>query len=306
VLDIGCNDGTLLRAFRSRGQSRVFGYEPNRELAVKAAGEGIEVANGFFSAGASLPEKAKLVTANNMFANVDDLDDFMAGIAKVLHPAGSFVLETGYAVDLVQNAVIDNVHHEHLSYFTLSSLQALFSRHGMQIWNAERVPTKGGSIRCYVQWNGGPHREAAFFRELRVLETELGFDTLLPFRALERRLADMKRRLGEWTAKLPKGVGAGFGASVGTVTMLEYFGLNDLVSVLYDDNPIKVGTFSPLRDIPVKSSSTLLDDMPGTVVNLAWRYRSRISARHAEYLRRGGKFLSILPELQLSTEEGSR
>jgi hypothetical protein len=305
VVDIGCNDGTLLKSFQSQGHARLHGFEPTPSLASRAGSTGIPVSNGFFSAATRMAESAMLVTANNVFANIDDLGGFVEGVRALLDPKGTFVVETGYGIDLVQNAVLDNIYHEHLSYFTLRSLGRLFERHGMEIWNAERVHTKGGSLRCYVQMANGPRRPERAYLELATLETELGFDTTMPFPHFARRLETSRDRIHRWMATRSKPL-AGFGASVGTVTVLEYFGLHSLVSVLYDDNPIKFDTYSPLRDIPVRASSRLAEDRPDTVAILPWRYRHRILAGQGRYLREGGRFLSVLPQVALHGADGVR
>lgn len=305
VVDIGCNDGTLLKSFQSLGHDRLQGFEPTPSLATRAASTGIPVSNAFFSARTRLPDPAMLVTANNVFANIDDLDGFVQGVDAILDPRGTFVVETGYGIDLIQNAVLDNIYHEHLSYFTLRSLARLFERHGMEIWNAERVHTKGGSLRCYVQRSKGPHRVGRAFLELSTLEAELGYDSTLPFPNFSRRLQESKDRVERWMSSRRDPV-AGFGASVGTVTVLEFMGLHSLVDVLYDDNPIKFDRYSPLRDIPVRSSALLSSDRPAIVAILPWRYRHRILASQDSYLRNGGQFLSILPGLALHGTDGTR
>ena len=158
MVDIGSNDGTLLRAFAKRGL-RVLGVDPAREVARKATEAGLETVPTFFSAALAADLKrergqASIVTANNVFANVDDLDDLVDGIRQLLTPDGVFVFETGYFPDLVRQRIIDNIYQEHLSYYSVKPLLRFFPRHGMELVAVEHEPTKGGSIRGFVQLAG--------------------------------------------------------------------------------------------------------------------------------------------------------
>src|SRR5436190_2260117 len=158
AVDIGSNDGTLLGAFKRRGV-RVLGVDPARDVARKATAGGLETVNAFFSAALARDLRheygpAAIVTANNVFANVDDLHDFIAGIRQLLAPDGLFVFETGYFPDLVRHRIIDNIYQEHLSYYSVKPLQQFFADHGMQLAACEHEPTKGGSIRGFVQSAG--------------------------------------------------------------------------------------------------------------------------------------------------------
>jgi SAM-dependent methyltransferase len=155
VIDIGSNDGTLLRAFKNRGM-RVLGVDPARDVARKATEAGLETRTDFFDSRVAVEIRrergpAAIVTANNVFANVDDLQEFVEGVRLVLAPDGVFVFETGYFPDLVNQSIIDNIYQEHLSYYSVKPLLQFFRRHGMQLVAVDHEPTKGGSIRGFVQ-----------------------------------------------------------------------------------------------------------------------------------------------------------
>ena len=155
VIDIGSNDGTLLRAFKSRGM-RVLGVDPAREVARKATAAGLETVNAFFDSALADDLRrdhgpAAIVTANNVFANVDDLHDFAEGVRCLLAPDGVFVFETGYFPDLIRYRIIDNIYQEHLSYYSVKPLARFFPRYGMHLAAVDHEPTKGGSIRGFVQ-----------------------------------------------------------------------------------------------------------------------------------------------------------
>ena len=304
VVDIGSNDGTLLRAFKSRGM-RVLGVDPAREVARKATAAGLQTANAFFNAALADDLRrdhgpAAIVTANNVFANVDDLHDFMEGVRRLLAPDGVFVFETGYFPDLVRHSIIDNIYQEHLSYYSVKPLQRFFPRHGMQLAAVEHEPTKGGSIRGFVQlagnssrlWQGG-------LAALAERETLDGFDRPERLRHFSDRIDGLRGNLVTLVGDL-RSQGralAGYGASVGVTTLLYYFDLGNQLSFLVDDNPVRHGRFTPGHHIPVLAPDALYDRRPDDVLLLAWRYAEPIMSRHAAYRQAGGRFILPLPEI---------
>ena len=143
VVDIGSNDGTLLKGFKSRGM-RVLGIDPAIEAGRMANAAGLETLSTFFTRGLGARLRAErgpasVITANNVFANVDDLDDLMAGVSELLAPDGTFVFETGYFPDLAKHLVIDNIYHEHLSYYSVTPLVKFFPRFGMKLVGVDQI-----------------------------------------------------------------------------------------------------------------------------------------------------------------------
>jgi SAM-dependent methyltransferase len=302
VVDIGSNDGTLLRSFKARG-FKVLGVDPARDQARRANESGVPTENTFFTEDVSRRLRdahgpAAIVTANNVFANVDDLPDLAAGIRTMLAPDGVFTFETGYLVDLVRNSVIDNVYHEHLSYYSVIPLEKFFAKYGMELIDIQHVETKGGSLRGMVQKAGGPRRanREAISRLVKA-EQDGGFDRPETYHEFAARMdgvrRDLRRRLA--TLKAEGKTIAGYGASVGVTTLLYYYGLDETLSYLVDDNPARFGLFTPGHHLPVHSSDVLPEKRPDCVVILAWRYAEPIMKRHEKYRQGGGRFLIPLP-----------
>jgi SAM-dependent methyltransferase len=304
VVDIGSNDGTLLRAFQSRGM-RVLGVDPAREVARKATAAGLPTVNAFFAAplAADLARDhgpAAIVTANNVFANVDDLHGFMEGILRLLAPDGVFVFETGYFPDLVRQSIIDNIYQEHLSYYSVKPLQQFFPWHGLQLVAVDHEPTKGGSIRGFVQRAGHSSRLSPDgLTELAEQETADGFDRPGGLRHFSHRIVALRANLVALVGDLRSQgrILAGYGASVGVTTLLYYFDLGEALSFVVDDNPVRHGRFTPGHHIPVLASDALYDRRPDDVLLLAWRYAEPIMNRHAAYRQAGGRFILPLPEV---------
>lgn len=305
VIDIGSNEGALLRAFKNGGM-RVLGIEPAREIAQRATESGVESIPDFFNTRLALEVKhkygpARIITANNVLANVDDLSGMIEGIRELLAPDGVFVFETGYMVDLIQNTVIDNVYHEHLCYFSVKSLAKLFDLHGMELIEVDRVPTKGGSIRGMAQLINGARTLSHNVTELKTLESELGFDRLGAFKAFASRVETIKEQLVKLITDL-KGQEktiAGYGASVGVTTLLYYLDIGNVLSYLVDDNPTKHNMYSPGHHLPVLPSEQIYERKPDYVLILAWRYADRIMTKHRDYTNQGHHFILPLPSIEV-------
>lgn len=305
VVDIGSSDGTILHFFK-RHEMRVLGIEPAQNIAQKARESGIETVAEFFTTGLAQKIKkthgtAAIITANNVFANVDELDDFISGVKDLLSPDGVFIFETGYMVDLVNNTVADNINHDHLCYLSLKPLVSFFDHNGMEMIDVERIATKGGSIRCFVQLKGGSRPILRSVAELMSLEKEMGFESMIPFQLFVERLEGVKKQLRKTLFDLKeqgKSI-AVFGAAIGVTTLLYYFDLKDVVSYLVDDDPGKWGFYSAGLHFPILPSKVLYERKPDYVVILAWRYAGPILKKHQAYLDQGGSFIKILPAVEL-------
>ncbi len=306
VLDIGSNDGSALQFYKNAGM-RVLGIDPAREIAEHATKKGIPTLPEFFNtalAGKIVAEhgNASLIMANNVLANIDNLNDLMNGVKILLAPDGVIIFETGYALDLIQKRILDNIYHEHLSYFSVKPLQQFFAHNGLQLIYIERVPTKGGSIRCIVQRADGRRLEHPSVHELIALEEIMGIHKVSTLKQFFGQIREMKMQL---TALLEdiKAQGksiAGYGASVGVTTVLYALELGNLIDFLVDDNSNRQNCYSPGLQLPVKSPEAIYG-VDYTLI-LAWQYAEPIIKKHQKYLEQGGKFIQFLPNLTIITK----
>lgn len=305
VIDVGSNDGTLLKSYQKRGM-KVLGVDPAREIAARATAAGVETLAEFLTVPVARRIRqergpAAIVSANNVIANIDDLDEIAAAIRELLAPDGVFVFESYYLGDLVKNMVFDFIYHEHISSFAVKPVALFFQRHGLELVDVLRVPTKGGSLRYTIQLAGGPRKTAPIVGELLALEAQQGLDQPEMFRAfnarIERAKADTLAVLQKLKAE-GKSV-AGYGASATTTTLVYHFGMGGLIDYLVDDYPAKQGTFSPGLHLPVLPSEALYERRPDAVVVMAWRYYEPIMRRHQKYSAQGGKFIVPMPELKI-------
>ncbi|MAF20111.1 MAG: methyltransferase [Parcubacteria group bacterium] len=305
IIDLGSNDGTLLSFFKKQGM-RVLGIEPAREIATKTTNLGVETLPEFFTSEMAdkIEEKygfAKIITINNLFANIDDLDDTVEGVCKLLSPDGVFVMESSYLGDMIKNMVFDFIYHEHLSYFSVKPLLKFLDRFNMELIDVQRVPTKGGSLRYYIQKNGGPRAVSAFVDEMVVYENDHRLDLVETYETFSNEINARKSDLTNMISKLQKEgkTFAGFGGSATTTTLMYHFDLCDKIEYIVDDNPAKHNTYSPGCHIPVLSSEEIYERKPGYVIMFAWRYFEPITKKHQRFLDQGGHFIVPLPELEV-------
>jgi SAM-dependent methyltransferase len=306
VVELGSNDGTLLRAFKERGY-RVLGVDPARAIAAAATAAGIETIGDFFTEEtaryvARRFGTAQLIIANNMIANVPDLRDYIRGIVHLLARDGVFVFETQYGADVIERNLLDTVYHEHISYFLVKPTVEFLARHGLQTIGVERVPTKGGSIRVSTQHSGGPRAVSPGVAQM--IEEEERKSAFSPsfFATLSSDLREIRleinSRIDEVLAA-GKTVG-GYGVSVGTTALLPQFGLVQRLSFLVDDDPGKSPVLQgPGYSIPVIGPQELYAQDAGAVVVFAWRYADSILAKHDRFLAGGGEFIIPLPSVRI-------
>jgi len=305
VLDIGSNDGTLLKFFKKHGL-QVLGIDPAPEIARMATEKGIETLPVFFTEeyARQLKEKygtAAVITSNNLIADVDNLTDCIKGIREMLAPDGVFLFESFYLVHQIQNFVWDFTYHEHFSYFTVKPLKAYFDSLGMELFEAQLIGTKGGSIRYKIQLKGGPHKVSPRVKELIRIEEEMGVQQSEVFKEYSERIENAKREfrglLGNLKAQ-GKSI-AGFGASATSTTLIYHYEMGNDIDFLVDDYKAKQNLFSPGYHIPVYSPEEVFKRKPDYVIILAWRFAEPIMKKYQRYIDEGGHFIIPLPDIKV-------
>jgi hypothetical protein len=308
AVDVGSNDGTLLRHFQRHGL-RTLGIDPAEGIAREATAAGIPTLAGFLDA--AMAERvraesgpAQLVTANNVFAHNDQLGAMADAIASMMAPDGMFVFEVSNLLDTVEGLVFDFIYHEHLCYHSVKPMVTFLRRHGMEMYDVERVASKGGSLRGFAQLIRGPRPISPRVADFIAREERAGLYQPETYHAYIARVNTMRDQTLAYLrdAKTKGRSIAGYGASATVTTLLYHFHLGGLVDFLVDDNPIRHGTVSPGHHIPVFAPSALYERKPDIVVTLAWRFADQMMRRHEQYLRDGGTFLIPLPMFRTVTE----
>ena len=306
VVEIGSNDGTLLKQFQNFGVKDVLGIDPATEIVKAAVTAGIPTLEAFFTTDLARELRttrraADLVCANNVFAHAEDLGDFARAAAALLGPDGVFVFEVSYLADVVEKLLFDTIYHEHTSYHALAPLVRFFEAQGMRLFDAERVNTHGGSIRCFASLASSSHPNTPRLAELLQKERELGLETPAVYQSFKQRIRErgegLKQRLAEIRGRGERV--AGFGAPAKLTTLMHEFGLDrQTIDFIVDDSAWKQGRFTPGTHIPVVASSELGARKPAWCVVFAWNFADSIVKKQAAYLAGGGHFIVPLPELR--------
>jgi predicted TPR repeat methyltransferase len=305
VVDIGCNDGTLLGGFQRHGV-RTLGVDPASNLAELTSGNGIDRFTGLFAAATAeeIVSKwgpASVITATNTFPHIQDLNDFIQGIKTALMPAGVFVIEMHYLLDLIEQVAFDTVYHEHISYWALGPMKQLFERHGMSIVDAERVPLHHGQLRVHVKRQADADISTGV-EKILAQEKAAGldrFDTYLRFADRAQKIKKDLHQILVGFREQGRRV-AGYGAPAKGNTLLGFLEIGpELLPYIVDRSPLKQGLYTPGMHIPVVPTERLLADQPDYVLLLAWNFVDEIIEQQAEYLRRGGKFIIPVPEVRI-------
>lgn len=305
VLDIASNDGTLLKAFKDLGMD-ILGIDPAQNLVAEANAQGITTIADFFTAARAITlekEQGKfdLVTANNVFAHVPDLEDFAKGIKIMLAPEGVFSFEVSYFMDVCDKALFDTIYHEHSSYHTLTPLVPFFEKLGLELFDVEHLSNHGGSIRAYVRHQGvvieGKGGDATRLKNFLEQERSMGDKV----GALQDKIDHLRVELqGNLNALKTAGKSiAAYGAPAKATTLMYAFGLDSsIIDFVVEDAPLKQGMYTPGTHIPIVSPSAITERNPDVLLILAWNFADSIMQKHSEFK---GVWIIPLPELILIT-----
>ncbi|HLF57598.1 MAG TPA: class I SAM-dependent methyltransferase [Thermoanaerobaculia bacterium] len=308
VIEIASNDGYLLRHFRERGVP-VLGIEPAANVARAARELGIETEVCFFGVETARDlvargRRADLLLGNNVLAHVPDLNDFVAGLAIVLAPAGVLTMEFPHLVRLVAENQFDTIYHEHFSYLSLVAVERVFSAHGLELFDVEELPTHGGSLRVFAQrrGEGAQPRQQVTPRvaELLARERALGVETASYYESFAERVRETKRKLLAFLIEA-KGAGksiVGYGAPAKGNTLLNYCGVRqDFLDYTVDRSPHKQGQFLPGTRIPIHAPERIFETRPDYVLVLPWNLKEEIAAQMSGISEWGGRFVVAIPEV---------
>jgi len=301
VVEIGSNDGVLLRPLVRRGV-RTVGVEPATNLAAAANESGLETINDFFGADvarriATGKGPVNAVLANNVLAHIDDLAGVLEGVEAVLAPDGVFVVEVPYLLDLFEHVEYDTIYHEHLSYFAIGPLTKLMEHGGLELFDLRRVAVHGGSLRVFA---GRPGRRPITnaLRDAMSAEAATGLGDQATYDRFAAQVSRSREALRTVIARAraDRRSVAALGATAKGNTLLNYCGLTSAdIAFVADSTPIKQGRLTPGTHIPIREDGALVAERPDYTLLLAWNYADAILDRYAAYLQTGGRFIHPIP-----------
>lgn len=305
VVDIGSNDGTLLRFFKNAGYE-VHGVDPAKEIAEKATASGINTTPAIFVQEVADQIRnahgpASVVTAFNVYAHADNLGAMTDAIYSLLAQDGVFIFEVQYLEDIVDKVLIGTIFHEHMSHHSLKPMVKFLDAHGLQLIDVERVTIQKGCIIGVAQRKDGPRKVSSSVGELLQQEQDRKLNQIVVMqefnqriernRGIARALADDWRQRGL--------VVAGYGAARSGPTLMAQFEFESIIQFIFDDHPQKVNRFSPGNGVPVLPTSELMKKKPDIVIILAWIHARAIIEKSQDFLNAGGKFVVCTPDVRV-------
>jgi hypothetical protein len=305
VIEIGSNDGSLLREFKRLGVS-IMGIEPATNLAKLANESNITTRNEFFSSNLasniSKSKKASVVIANNVIGHIENLHDLMKGIKILIDEKGVFIFEVPYLVDLIKKLEFDTIYHEHLSYFSILPVLNLVNRFGLEIFDIRKQDVHGGTIRIFISKKNN-FKVKKCVQEFIQLEYELGLNNNEIYNKFSKQVENLRNEIKKNLMNL-KNDGKflfGYGASAKGNVLLNYCDIdNNILEYIIDTTPLKQGKLTPGTHIPIFSPEKIDGKGNGDIaLLLAWNYEKEIIKKEIKFQKNGGKFLVPIPSPRL-------
>ena len=305
MIDIGCNDGIMLDAYEKK--SIKIGIEPS-DVCKIALKKGYKIYNNFFNPKIANKIKrengtAKVITATNVFAHIDDMHSILEGINNLLDDEGIFIIEVSYLPDLIDLNLFDTIYHEHLCYLSLFPLKKFLNKFKLEIFNVERkkIGASGPSITFYIKKNKSKRRVFSSVKKLIIYEKKWGVNKLKKYLSFEKKIRFNKIKTLK-LLKLLKDNGNKlfcFGAPAKGNTLLNYYNLNSgVIDFVSDNNKIKQGKFTPGSNIKIVSDSFILKKNYKYGLLLSWNYKE-FFLKNSQFIKNGGKFIVPLPYPQI-------
>jgi len=303
VVEVASNDGYLLQYYKRAGVP-VLGIEPATNIALAAEQRGIRTVCDFFDerlAQSLVGEgyQADVIHAHNVLAHVPDLNGFVSGLRELLKDDGVIVVEVPYVKDMIDASEFDTVYHEHLSYFSLTALNDLFTRNGLTIQRVERLTIHGGTLRVYA---GRDAMQDQSVVRLLSEERTWGATDISFYNGFGERVEHLRTELVALLRKLKaddKRI-AVYGASAKGSTLLNYCDLGaETLDYVVDRSTVKQGRYTPGSHLQIYAPEKLLEDMPDYVLLLTWNFAAEILEQQSEYRARGGRFIVPVPSVRV-------
>jgi len=306
VIEVASNDGYLLKNFVAAGIP-CLGIEPTASTAAAAEKLGISVLREFFgeALGRRLAvegKQADLIAGNNVYAHVPDINDFTRGLKAALKSRGTITLEFPHLMCLIQHTQFDTVYHEHFSYLSLFTINRIFKKAGLRVWDVEELPTHGGSLRIYGCHDDDVRPIQNSVEAVLYCEAKAGLQTLSPYASFQARADKVKDDLLDFLLQ-QKRAGkkvAAYGAAAKGNTLLNYAGVkSDLLHFVCDAAVSKQNKFMPGSHISILAPASLREKRPDYVVILPWNLSSEVEHEHAYIKEWGGRFVVAIPEIRI-------
>lgn len=321
IVDIGSNDGISLLPFKEKG-IQVLGIEPAKNICNIAINKGINTINSYFDD--SIVElfeakkiKATIVTASNVFAHSNSLKEMALNVFKILKDDGVFIIEVQYLLNTLEDLTFDNIYHEHVNYWSVTSLNNFFKKLKLKIIKVEHIETHGGSIRVFIKKDNNNIIDVDYdtnvdvsVMSFLVKENQQGITNYDTYKKFSNSIKDIREIVQKniKTLKQIYGKIAGYGSPAKATTALNYFGIdNKYIDYIIEDNTLKHGKYIPGVNIPIKDKAYAYQNMPNVIIVMAWNFFNEIKNNNEYFINEGVQFISIKdlqnPNFQISLEK---
>lgn len=307
VIEIASNDGHLLQFFRQKNIP-VLGIEPAANVAKVAEEKGIPTEVTFFGveSASDLRKRgvqADLLLGNNVLAHVPDINDFVASMKLILKPDGAITMEFPHLVNLIGKNQFDTIYHEHFSYFSFTTVEKIFAKHGMTLFDVEELPTHGGSLRIYGKHDNDTTKPISLrVLQMKQRESGQGYTKVEYYLSYGEKVKETKRKILEFliNAKNQGKSIVGYGAPAKATTLLNYCGIGtDFIDYTVDRSPYKQGRLLPGVHIPIYSPEKIMETKPDYIFVLPWNIKDEIIKQMSAIKEWGGKFIVPIPEVTI-------
>jgi len=304
--EAGSNDGTFIEYMQKSLGMKVLGIEPSPNLSKQANDRSVETINDYFNSKLATEIAKKygqtdFFITNHTASNIVDFNDFIDGVKIILKDDGVFSLQTFYHKDVIEHNLIENFTHEHLNYFYIKPLQSFLKNKGMEIFDIQLIPAKGGSFRAFIQKSNGPNRMQEIVSKIEKDEEDFGMNSIEIHERIKSFISDIKGKLHQiidQKNKEDKKIAA-YGTSIGGTTFIFNYGISKALNFMVDDDPYRQGLLSPHFHIPVVSKEEIFKQKIDTIIILAPLYFDQIVKKNNEFLEQGGTFIKIWPNFEI-------
>ena len=302
VTEIASNDGYLLQFFQEKNIP-CMGIEPTSNTAAVAREKGIDVIGDFFgSTLAKTLDKSDLILGKNVLAHVPDINDFVKGLKIALKPHGTVTMEFPHLLNLIKENQFDTIYHEHFSYLSFYTVQKIFINQGLKLYDVEKYPTHGGSIRIFATHQDNSMETSPNVENMLKEEESFGLFDIEIYKGFQEKTDKVKNDLLDFLvqAKKENKTVVGYGAAAKGNTLLNYAGIkNDLIDFVVDKSPYKQGKYLPASHIPILDEEVLRQSKPEYVLILPWNLKDEVVDQLSYIKQWGGRFVVAVPSLNV-------
>ncbi len=305
VIEIASNDGYLLKNYINKG-IKVLGIDPAENIAKVANSNNVPTRCAFFGEQLAkelvmLDQKADIIHANNVMAHVPDLNGFVKGLKILLKESGVAIIEVPHFLELVNRFEFDTIYHEHVYYFSVMALKPLFKRYDLEIYNIEKIPIHGGSLRLFINHSGKKNIDP-IVEEIIQDEISYGLKNRKIYDQFMKKLEQLKDSLNNKLHNLKSqgAIIAAYGASAKGTTLLNYFRIGkELIDFVVDRSLVKQGLYTPGTQLEILCPSQLVERNITHALLLTWNFAKEIIKQQQDFIGKGGKFILPLPEVKV-------